>query len=747
MVRETITPLPLEISNSILRVLPHTPYRNAGVLIALALLLLHSPLRAQPCLDYGQFIQWVHSYEADQQLYAIAVDGDYAYVGKRWMGLEIFDISDPRAMYSVGTLTGHSWSRDVAVAQPYAYVAYASSEFRGLQIVDVGDPTSPSVVTEIATGGNANQVVLRGDFAYVAAADSGLRIIDISNPQVPVLAGTLDTPGVAWGVDLGDSIACIASADSGLHVVDIVDPTNPQLLGSVDTPGMAWGAAVSGTYVYVADRMGGLHVVDIANPMAPVIIHTDPTVDPNRVKVVGNLLYVQEFDHLTIMEVTAPESLQRIGWTPGLPFAVTGFALSGTLAYLTIDVGYIHVLDLAAPESPLPLGGVDTPGYAADVTVSEQYAYVADNSTGVPVIDVSNPNSPQVVQTVGVTANARGVVASGQNVFVWDDVGLSVVDASDPLTAHVVGFVAIPSTFVSGDFAVSGNYAYVPGYDDSLFVVDVSNPQMPKIDHTLDLPQGCRAIALDGENAALIDQSGHSFSWLDLSTPGQPAVVGSIALPDQSTAVTVVGHYAYVAMRRGVLVIDGLQPTAPVIVGSAALSYSVTEVLVHGNHAYASAWSSGVFVIDITDPATPVPLGYVQTRNAQAVAISGDQVVVADGNAGIQLLSRQCTDAVSPAPELPTPRSTRLLQPFPNPFNPQTTISFTLHKRQLITLSVFDVAGREIKVLARGDEAAGQHDVLWTGRDSRERQVPSGVYFIGLRTSQGLHTRKVVLTK
>jgi flagellar hook assembly protein FlgD len=60
---------------------------------------------------------------------------------------------------------------------------------------------------------------------------------------------------------------------------------------------------------------------------------------------------------------------------------------------------------------------------------------------------------------------------------------------------------------------------------------------------------------------------------------------------------------------------------------------------------------------------------------------------------------------------------------------------------------VFDVAGREVTVLVQGEKAAGEHDVLWTGQDSRGRQVPSGVYFVGLRTTRDLLARRVVLTK
>jgi len=68
----------------------------------------------------------------------------------------------------------------------------------------------------------------------------------------------------------------------------------------------------------------------------------------------------------------------------------------------------------------------------------------------------------------------------------------------------------------------------------------------------------------------------------------------------------------------------------------------------------------------------------------------------------------------------------------PNPFNPSTSIHFSLKADAVIELSIFDMRGREISRLAAGDWPAGNHDVRWLGRDDNGAPVASGAYFARL---------------
>jgi len=88
-----------------------------------------------------------------------------------------------------------------------------------------------------------------------------------------------------------------------------------------------------------------------------------------------------------------------------------------------------------------------------------------------------------------------------------------------------------------------------------------------------------------------------------------------------------------------------------------------------------------------------------------------------------------------------------LLGSYPNPFNPQTLISFSLPADQEMTLGVYSVRGRLVQSLLQGQQPAGVHRVLWNGRDSRGQAVASGVYFYRLETGGEVLTGKMMLTK
>ncbi|MFH1277113.1 MAG: FG-GAP-like repeat-containing protein [Candidatus Eisenbacteria bacterium] len=84
----------------------------------------------------------------------------------------------------------------------------------------------------------------------------------------------------------------------------------------------------------------------------------------------------------------------------------------------------------------------------------------------------------------------------------------------------------------------------------------------------------------------------------------------------------------------------------------------------------------------------------------------------------------------------------------PNPFNPATTIRYDLPCPSPVTLRVYDVSGRLVRVLVDGEvRTEGRHTALWRGRDERNREVGSGVYFYRLDAGPFTETRKLVLIR
>jgi hypothetical protein len=84
---------------------------------------------------------------------------------------------------------------------------------------------------------------------------------------------------------------------------------------------------------------------------------------------------------------------------------------------------------------------------------------------------------------------------------------------------------------------------------------------------------------------------------------------------------------------------------------------------------------------------------------------------------------------------------------YPNPFNPTTTISFSIPNSENVNLSIYNIHGQKVKELASGSFERGKHSLVWDGKSDNGKNVSSGVYFYNLRTSGESITHKMILLK
>jgi hypothetical protein len=88
-----------------------------------------------------------------------------------------------------------------------------------------------------------------------------------------------------------------------------------------------------------------------------------------------------------------------------------------------------------------------------------------------------------------------------------------------------------------------------------------------------------------------------------------------------------------------------------------------------------------------------------------------------------------------------------LYQNYPNPFNPITTLRYDLPEQAFVTLTIYDMLGREITQLVSTTQEAGFRLVQWDGSDSVGSTVGAGVYLYRIRAGEFTQTKKMVLLK
>ncbi len=107
----------------------------------------------------------------------------------------------------------------------------------------------------------------------------------------------------------------------------------------------------------------------------------------------------------------------------------------------------------------------------------------------------------------------------------------------------------------------------------------------------------------------------------------------------------------------------------------------------------------------------------------------------------------QTTTPVYEVSSTTLPSDFTLGQNSPNPFNPVTTIDYSIAKSQPVTFEVFDILGRKVWHENFGIQAAGYYQIHWSGYDGSNEVLPSGVYLYRLTAGERSETRKMMLLK
>ncbi len=698
-------------------------------------------------------------------VYNVAISGDYAYVANSGSGLQVIDISDPFNPYVTGNLPALPYHNfmDVAVSGDYAHIAWSAwGSYGGLLVADISDPYNPFEVDTCWIGAGS-AISINESYAYLLSSD--LHIIDISDPASPVPIGLYVVTNSIGDFTLLNEYAFITEyfgngpQDCAFHVVnvtdpysptttgsyvsdgsvdgivvvndyaylcgsswpatndpekfwviDVSDPASPLEIGSLQTPGEAEDLAVDGNYAYVADGGSGLRVIDISDPANPVEVGSiAPMYNAKAVAVSWNLACVADYG-LRVIIVADPANPIEVGYLNISPYT-EDVAFSGPYAYLTDNATGLLVISIANPASPVIVGTWTVPlpyEDACGVDVSGDYAYVTTEGGGgsghLRILDISDPANPSEVGAYSL-GWAYGVSVSGEFAYVATYTGLHVINVSDPTNPYEVGYYLIPGSYQ--DVAVSGDLAYVA----DLFYFAIFDCADAIADPPL-------TVALTPEPPTSIPGGGGSFDfniavenhtsdplefdlWTIIQLPGF-GEVEVLNVPDITIA-------ADTTIDR-----DRTQE----VPGSAPPGTYTYYAYVGDYPWHAIDYDSFTFTKGYSD---------------QGGSLGSPSDWPSTGEGFEDLINES---------EFEIPNDIALLGSYPNPFNPTTTILFSLPDAGKINLSIYDISGRLVAKLANGWRDAGVHEVTFDGSG-----LVSGVYIYRLIAGQYEANGKMVVMK
>ncbi len=146
-------------------------------------------------------------------------------------------------------------------------------------------------------------------------------------------------------------------------------------------------------------------------------------------------------------------------------------------------------------------------------------------------------------------------------------------------------------------------------------------------------------------------------------------------------------------------------------------------------------------------------IGYQTEFFGGAVDLEGSIPIGLGGNSGVSVSSVDFTLGPSSVTGRKLPREDRipaslqLYQNFPNPFNPETEITYDLPSDGVVSLVVYNLLGQEVRVLVDKYQSAGSYTATWDGKDVSGVDVPSGIYIYRLEAGGYSLVRKAVVLR
>jgi hypothetical protein len=635
---------------------------------------------------------------------AMDLYGQHLYIAAEQGGFQIVDISDPAAPF-VASPVDLFYPSDIKIADGYAFALFASSSPAKLRSFDLSDPLNPQFRAQIDAP-RGQSITLAEDQALVACAEytggsNGMRIFDISDPLNLVEKSFLKVQNRTYTVTAFDDHAYLACQDSIL-VADISNPVSPTVIGRYDVAGPSHaeyrGASCDGQLFYIHSRYSDhpLEIIDVTDPTQPQ--SKKSFISPHNVsslKAVDDQLYVASAQYLFTYDLgnrkrpALSATYEEYGNLGNLK--TVNNLLTATLAFPST----LYFFNLDAPDHITTAAQVQiSSGMIMDYCFVGSHAFVLTDMKKLVSLDLTDINNMQTVSTVDLGGSPRAVAASDK--WLW-------------------------SAFGAGDLA------------NGLEIFDITNPTAPVHQSTLDLEATPTCLFLHEDTlfvGKIVSNTQFKLSaYLVSDQPGLQPLAEAFGT----------GKIWDIEVRDGAIL--------AAVEGGSVIRFVLNAVM-KTLQQVAECPSPGSLKLTTT-PADANGVGTLYTAegsswerfgSALKKTAGGNSIGYGNYGVAIQTFKAKKLSAVEKSPAFPLEFS--LHQNYPNPFNPITTIQFDLKTTGRVTLTLYDLLGRKVRVLTDDMYNAGRHS---TTIDAGT--LPSGLYFYHLKTAAFEATRKCLLIK
>ncbi len=422
-----------------------------------------------------------------------STSGAYVY-SINYSGIEVFSANPATgALAYQGALTtgggdGNDCARFFSVGlSSYLYLGYGS----GFRIINVTTATAPAIVgLPWSTQSPVADIQISAGRAYLSTHGSGLLIYDVSSPLAPAAAGSFHVvpSGVSSAVYGNDLYLALGDPMHGFKTLDV---SIPRLLYKLAAPGSSGLISLAATDRYAYAGNGStLDIYDISSgtwPSYSTTVNLSSRGGTGGIAVSGNLL-ITGSSSVSVYDITNPLSPTFLASLP-VPNYVEDVRICGSLVFVACRDFGLKIIDISTPASPKEMGSLSLSNPSYSLAPVGSYVLVTHGYTKMAVVDVSDPLAPRLVNDYTVNYYGPGgslnwgnhvEVASNYAYLAEGSGGLVILDISNPASPVDKGHVAPPATLQDYDsVAVQGEYAFVTRENSQLSLINISDPANP----------------------------------------------------------------------------------------------------------------------------------------------------------------------------------------------------------------------------------------------------------------------------
>lgn len=588
----------------------------------------------------------------------------------------------------------------------------------------------PGVIVSLldfpAVIGEATHWSWDGDRAVLATAD-GVHVVDLGNPLLPVIIGLVEPPVVGWtatGMAIRDHVVFI---DWGNRIAsyDITNAGSPPQLDVVlnldsdfvvsDRWLVSWNGEPPFALLNVWDAADPANITLRGSITANISLATAQVcVSGDRVEV-AHELGLEAYD---IPMGSAPLEPLGFAWPviEGWPLAV-----AGNTAWLQ-GTGRRYVIDLNGLTVPRVQARVNSYATASLQAMGDVLYFNPGDNLGVRIESLDDPRDPGVLTILDPTPDIRGIDVAGTLLAAADVDGLVLYDVTDPAAPVRLGHLDLDGAkervVLVGDTAVVTAVRELN--PDLVHVVDISDRDVPQLVATFEIDpdpdslSGFRVWSLTRRGNrvhVMISVSGWTgtlsaiTATIDLTAPQTPQLTYSEYNPK---------FWCYERDER--FPGDALRPASdlPVNIGDFHVSFCVDTV--------------SVYTFNGDPDAMELVTAWLAPGEVETIAAVGNKLLVLTEHR-LDVLTLTDFDIIG----VPDAVVTTSVRAVPNPFNPQTEITFEMGRAGAAEVTIYNVRGQPVRRL-RADLPAGPASLTWRGTDQTGRALPSGTYLLRVIT-------------